>query len=497
MRTAWLFSMKCILIAGSLMTPAGPAFAQWPLGTTNLGYWNAEQEAHLFLLKHYVSQPGKAVDLSSIEGLRRLPDLQAAINSPTTLKNRLGLGVRTSFSDPAIGRINYRWIPVFSTGSPPAPAGNVLPASISNLTPLSSLLPGAVDQALYLTHISDMKTCPVDPSEGGLDGSGSGLPQVLVTDPEFTDYAVLELKPDAERTDLWIPSAQWTAVRVDETGVTAVQVKPKSIPSKPTFTAQNYKAGPVSVPVGMNYAQNWIVPGLKRTVNHSLSFQINATQLNQSTLTYESRIPNLGKSRSTNVMALAIVQPIRQSALTGAAIQGRLDNGTSLNTFVGYETNQDNRAGHLVVQMTHTGKETQNRVTHTTGFVARLGSSSEATGLYQLRSGSVIASAAVTPVRFQDIQDTKQVSTGLNMGASFTNQHGNPVTGFVNVGLLKDWSKDSGISGEVSAGVVFPKTRTTMFIVVPLDYFANHEGTGPRAQFNIPLNRLPAAIPRN
>jgi hypothetical protein len=83
------------------------------------------------------------------------------------------------------------------------------------------------------------------------------------------------------------------------------------------------------------------------------------------------------------------------------------------------------------------------------------------------------------------------------MGASFTNQHGNPVTGFVNVGLLKDWSKSSGISGEVSAGVVFPKTRTTLYIVVPLDYFANHEGTGPRAQFNIPLNRLPAAIPRN
>ena len=459
-------------------------------------YWNPEQETNIFLLKHYLSQPGNGVDFTSIEGLKRIPDLQGAINSPTTLKSRLGLGVRTSFSDPAIGRINYRWIPVFSTGSPPAPAGNVLPSSMTNLTPLAALMPGTFDQAVYLTQISDMETCPVDPSEGGLDGSGSGLPQVLVTDPEFTDYAVVELKPDAEQPDLWIPSAQWTAVRVDETGMTAVKVKPKTIPSKPTFTAQNYKAGPVTVPVGMNYAQNWIVPGQKRTVNHSLSFQINATQLNQSTLTYESRIPSLGKSGRTNLMALAIVQPMRQSALSGAAIQGRLKNGTSLNTFVGYETNKDNRAGHLVVQMTHT-KESENRVTHTTGFVARLGSSTEATGLYQLRSGPVIASAAVTPFRFQNIQNTNQVSTGVNLGASYTQKHGAPVTGFVNVGLLKDWSKSAGISGEFSAGVVFPKTRTTMFIVVPFDYFSNQEGTGPRAQFNIPLNRLPAAIPRN
>ncbi len=495
MRLAWLFFMGLIWVTGGVFLPGGSAWAQWPPGTSGFVYTNPNQETNLFLLNQYLGQPGNSFDLSSFEGLKRIPDLQSAINNPTTLKNRLGLGVNTSFSDPAIGRINYRWIPVFRTGETEAPAANVLPHSISNLAPLYSLMPGGFDQAAYLTQVSDMETCPVDAGEDGL--SSTGLPQVLVTDPEFTDYAVVELNPDSERPDVWVPSAQWTAVRVEGSGITAVQVKSKAPPSKPTFSAQHYKAGPLSVPVGMNYAQNWTLPGMKRTVNHSLSFQINATQLNQSTLTFESRIPRLGKTGNTNVMALAIVQPMRQSALSGAAIQNRLSNGTSLNTFVGYETNKDNRAGHLIVQMTHTGKETQSRVTHTTGFVARLGTSAEATGLYQLRSGSLIASATVTPVRFSDINHPEQVSTGVNLGASFTSQYQkNPLTGFVNVGLLKDWSKSSGISGEISAGVVFPRTRTTMYIVIPMETFINPDGLGPRAQFNIPLNRAPAAIPK-
>jgi len=492
MRVPWFICLWFVSVVGSSWLPIGTAYAQWPPGNTAYLYWSPEQEANLFLLKQYISQPGNEFDLTTLSGLKRIPDLQSAINNPTTLKNRMGLGVNTSFSDPAIGRINYRWIPVFTSAETAVPASNVLPGSLSHLTPLQALLPGGFDQAMYLTQVSEMET-----GEGDPFGSVTGLPQVLVTDPEFTDYAVVELKPDTEQPDLWIPSAQWTAVRLDGSGLSAVKVKPKTLPSKPVFSAQHYKAGPVSLPVGLNYAQNWSASGMNRTVNHSLSFQINATQLNQSTLTFESRIPNVGKKLDTNIMALAIVQPMRQSALVGASVQDRLTNGTSLNTFVGYETNKDNRAGHLIVQMTHTGKETQNRVTHTTGFVARLGSSSEVTGLYQLRSGSVIASAAVTPVRFQNIQEPNQVSSGVNLGASFTDLHQkNPVTGFVNVGLLKDWSKSSGVNGEISAGVVFPRTRTTMYIVVPMDYFSNQDGIGPRAQFNIPLNRTPAAIPR-
>jgi hypothetical protein len=494
MRVPSWFRMSWLLLVGSGLLLTGPAFAQWPPGTSGFVYRSTEQETNLFLLHHYLNLPGNGLDLTSLDGLKKLPDLQGAISNPTTLKGRVGLGVNTSFSDPVAGRINTSWIPVFKTEENSGTSGNVLPKSISDLAPLSALLTNPFDQGMYLTHISDLETCPVDPSEASATGGSGVLPQVLITDAGMTDYAVVELKPDPENPNQWIPGAAWTAVRMDGTSVSAVTTKPKAIASKPAFSTQRYQAGPLSVPVGLGYAQNWSYPGLKRTVNHALSFQFNATQLNQSTLTYESRIPSLGKTGQTNIMALAIVQPMRQSALAGAAIQNRLNNGTSLNTFVGYETNKDDRAGHLIVQMTHTGKETPGRITHTTGFIARLGNTTEATGLYQLRSGPIIASAAVTPVRVQNLENPQEISSGMSVGASFTRAIGaNPVTGFVNIGLLKDWAKTEGIRGEISAGVTFPRSRTTMYVVVPLDYFASQEGLGPRAQFNIPLNRAPAS----
>jgi hypothetical protein len=496
MGVAWLCRIIRLISIGFLLFGGIPAWAQWPPGTSQFNTLSPQQETNIFLLNHYLSRPGNELDLGSLDGLKRLPDLQALVSNPTQLKNRLGLGVNTNFSDPAISRINYRWVPVFKDEETQAPAKNVLPKSLSEMESLAALIGSPAGQAIYLTQISDLETCPVDPASGS-EGTGSGLPQALMIDPEISDYAVVELNPDAENPNLWVPHSNWTAVHVDDNGITAVNVKPKAPKSKPVFTPQRYKAGPVTVPVGVNYAQNWLTPGLNRTVNHSLSFQVNATNLNQSTLTYESRIPSLGKNRGTHIMALAIIQPMRQSMLSGAAIQDRLKNGSYLNTFVGYETNKNDRSGHLIVQMTHTGKPKSSTVTHTTGFIARLGSSAEATGLYQLRSGPVIASAAVTPVRFQSIQNTGQVSSSMNLGASFSNPYqANPVTGFVNVGLLKDWSKSSGITGELSAGVVFPKTRTTMYVVVPFDYFTNQEGVGPRAQFSIPLERRPASVPR-
>jgi hypothetical protein len=493
MRVERLQLLLRLVFLSALALTGAESFAQWPPGTSNYQL-TGEQQTNIFLLNQYMSQPGKGLDLTSIDGLKRLPDLQSAVMNPNSLKGRVGLGVNTSFSDPALGRINYRWIPVFKAEELAVPAQNVLPKSISNFSELSSLVLSPVDQAVYMTQISEIETCPTDPSG---TPEGANLPQVLMIDPEVSEYAVVELEPDPSRPDLWVPSSQWTAVQVNEQGVTAIPVKPKAPKSKPVFKPQYYKAGPVSAPVGVNYSQTWLVPEAKRTVNHSLNFQINATRIDQSTLTYESRVPNLGKNSKTHMMALAIVQPMRQSALTGAAFQDELKDGSFRNTFVGYETNKSNRAGTLIVQSTHTGKETNQGVTHTTGFITRLGASTEATGLYQLRTRGIVASAAVTPVRMGDIKTPEKLSSSMNVGVSFTNPFpGKPVTGFVNVGLLKDWSNSSAVGGEVSAGVVFPKSGTTMYVVVPLNYFSDQNGLGPRAQFAVPLNRKPASAPR-
>lgn len=120
MRVPSWFRISWLLLVGSALLLTGPAFAQWPPGTSSFEFRSPDQETNLFLLQHYLNLPGNGLDLTSLDGLKKLPDLQGAISNPTRLKGRVGLGVNTSFSDPVVGRINTRWIPVFKTEETPA-----------------------------------------------------------------------------------------------------------------------------------------------------------------------------------------------------------------------------------------------------------------------------------------------------------------------------------------------------------------------------------------
>jgi hypothetical protein len=470
---------------------AGTARGQFPLGTP---FPNLQQEQNLFLLNRYLEQPGKAIDLESIGGLMKLPELGNVISNPGSLPGRVGLGVSKSFYDPAIGRINYSLIPVFPKEQ--APSSNpVLPESAKLLAPLAAMSGGPVQEALLVSELADPgKTCPVVDEQ---NPEGLPLPQLLALDPGGTELAVVELKPDPNQPNLWVPQTHWTAVSLSGLnspgGGTLSAVKiPKS---KPKITPQNYKLGPISAPVGINLNQNWkdFSDKTGRFNDHQLQLSVNATRIDQTLVTFRSSIPGVGKTGNQSLQYILISQPVRQQALTGVALQNEKGN---TNTFLGYETHKGDRTGSLIVQMTHTEQVKGTTTNHTTGFIARLGKSPEATGLYQLRQGSLIASATLTPVRFQNLQTPEKVSSGASFGVSYQSPNAmHPVNTFVNVSLLKDWSQSQGIAGEVSGGVMMPRSGVSMFIVLPMDYFFDQNRLGPRVQAVVPLNRKPAQIP--
>ena len=403
--------------------------------------------------------------------LNQLISIAPVLQDPKALKERLGLGVQDSFSNPA-GILNSEIVPVFPTnaGVPVSSGSMGLGKELRNATlSMAGSIQNPVDRAFAMSEIRDGSRQCGDAQTGSIPSS---LPAILPLDETASEpRAVIELKPDPKQPDLWTASGEWSIVDTKTAQAGEVRVLNAAQAAKKQFSVDRYQVIGTSLPSGFQYSSE------KTTQKGTLvqtSARVSLENIGNSSFVFRAS-PRSGSAKNS-LQYLLIARPFSESLIAGAAI--RDSEGGS--TFLGYEAQSMDHVGHLIIQTNHDSSPGVGKG-QTVGLIARLGSSSEVTGTYQWRTGGLIASAAVTPVRMGDSGDLKTASSNLQAGLQLSDYR---VSAFVNLALVKNWATDSGMSGEVSSGLFFKNSGTSVYMVVPI-----HTNPMPRVQLAVPLDQ--------
>ncbi len=452
---------------------------------------DSDWERNAFFLGHYVMQPGLFPDLATPEGWLRLPELASAFGDPLEMQKQMGLGFTPSFINFTDRAIDHELIPVFEE----PPPGAVSPVA-ENLKPLQAAIgafPPSLDGEWAKAAFGEnVDACSWRPSQAPGD---SDLPEILELSSQSSPLAVIALEPSPANPDLWVTGSRWTALVPSAVEAGRFSAIPMEKGKKSKFKPRFYSLGPVTIPVGFDYKQHWRNPSGASIGDSDLSLRsrVDATDPGGSYLDFRISGQNPLRRVGGKLQYVLIARPFREQALTGVAWKKK-----NQNLFLGYETRGSDPYGQLIVQVSESANSTGG-ARHTYGLITRLGQTNEATGAYQLHKGGLVANASVTPIRIRNNAEAGQeLSSEASFGASFgTNFAGSsektPVRGFVNVSILREWAKKQGISGEIAAGLEFPRSGTSMYLVLPI----GNPDRGLRVKLTAPLIEKKNPKPKN
>ncbi|NDG83517.1 MAG: hypothetical protein EBX52_00580 [Proteobacteria bacterium] len=404
-----------VALAIAATLPLGPARAQNPPSLADPSAdFNSWKLKELFVRENLSSNP---------MGLGQWINVAPVIGDPNKLNDRLGLGVQRGFSNPA-GIVNYDIIPVS-----PERNGVLAPATGTPAVLLQAITDPVARAQMQIQITGSDRQCAINPAAapGSLTASA---PAMIPVSPSTGAQAILELQQDPLNPDIWRESGKWSVLYPDTPANGQITVlNATATAKKPTnhLVVEQYRVGGTDLPSGIRFTSDQTTSNGAR-----LSTQANLSVQNLGGTAFSFRITPASNplGSKTSLQYLVLARPLQQYAVTGMSVSNQ--KGTS--TFVGYETQSIDHTGHLIIQTTYQN-QTRSGIAQTVGIVARVGSSPEVTGLYQLRSGNVIASASVTPMKMASMNDASTTQSSMNAGLQFSDYH---VSAFVNLRLVKN-----------------------------------------------------------